>query len=44
MRNSMSAAEEDEGWDPSGSEEEVMMLSRSSKMMTEGEWSKASDM
>lgn len=41
----MSAAEDDEGWDPSKSDEGgAIRLSRSSNTITEGAWSKASEM
>lgn len=42
-RNLASVTATDDDWDPSKSEDK-MMLSRSSKMTTEGAWSKASDM
>lgn len=43
MRNLVSATTEVEGWDPSESDEDWMILSRSSKTTTEGAWSRASD-
>lgn len=43
VRNFVSATTEAEGWDPSESEDDEIILSRSSKMTTEGAWSNASD-
>lgn len=44
IKNSVNEITDPEGWDPSVSEEDEIMLSRSSRMTRDGAWSKASEM
>ena len=43
VRNSVIADVDVDGWNPSESDVDKIMLSKSSKTMREGAWSKASD-